>query len=146
VDKATTIQKFFALGERKDWAAIGEQLIGEGYCWIDHTVGTVSRTPRELSIATAEDDAWEDVHLQIDHLTEGADGRVFVQMTRTATLPKGSEWRGVQGSGQTVTRKAIDIITFALTTVVVWECQLVRVGVPERRYGCVIEVAVLTDR
>ena len=110
-DKAATIRKFLELCDRKDWVGIGE-FIGVGYSWLDHTVGTVGRTPTELAIATAEDEAWEDPHFQIDHLTEGTDGRVFVQMTRTGTLPQGSVWRGVQGTGQMVTRKQIDIITF----------------------------------
>ena len=111
LDKVATVRRFFDLCDRHDWDAMRE-LIGEGYTWIDHTTGTVSRTPKELAIATAEDDAWEDHHTEIDHLTEGADGRLFVQMTRTATLPSGNEWRGLHGNGQRVTREAIDIITF----------------------------------
>jgi ketosteroid isomerase-like protein len=111
VDKVATARRFFDLCDRQDWDAMGE-LIGEGYTWIDHTTGTVSRTPKELGVATAEDDAWEDHHTDIDHLTEGTDGRLFVQMTRSATLPPGSEWRGIQGTGQRVTREGIDIITF----------------------------------
>jgi len=96
LDKVATVRRFFDLCDRHDWDAMGE-LIGEGYTWIDHT---------------AEDDAWEDHHTEIDRLTEGTDGRLFVQMTRTATLPSGNEWRGLHGNGQRVTREAIDIITF----------------------------------
>jgi hypothetical protein len=60
----------------------------------------------------SEDDAWQDPHFEAHHLTEGTDGRVFVQMTRTGTLPPGRERRGIQGTGQEVTREQIDIITF----------------------------------
>ena len=94
VDKAATIQRFLDLCDRKDWDAIAE-LIGEGYSWLDHTVGTVSQTPEELAIGMAEDDAWEEPHFEVHRLTEGTDGRVFVQMTRTGTLPPGRVWRGI---------------------------------------------------
>jgi ketosteroid isomerase-like protein len=111
VDKAATIRRFLELCDRKDWDAI-EEFIGDGYSWLDHTVGTVSRTPEELAIGMSEDDAWQDPHFEVHHLTEGTDGRVFVQMTRTGTLPPGREWRGIQGTGQEVTREQIDIISF----------------------------------
>jgi hypothetical protein len=111
VDKEGTIRKYFELVDRKEWGAIGE-LIGDYSFWLDHTVRTVARTPEEFAVAMAEGDAWEDPHMEIHQLTEGTDGRVFVQMTRTGTLPPGRDWRGIQGTGQKVTREAIDIITF----------------------------------
>ena len=62
--------------------------------------------------STAEDEAWTDKSYTIDDAVEGADGRMFVQVTVTQTLGSGSEWRGVKGSGQRVTWSMIDIFTF----------------------------------
>jgi hypothetical protein len=109
--KAATIRRWFELSERKDWAAVSELIDVNAYFWLDHTVGTAARTAEELAEAMAEE-AWDDIHFEIDSITEGHDGRIFVQLTRSGTLSQGSVWRGVHGAGQTVTRTAIDIFTF----------------------------------
>src|SRR5215472_8652731 len=111
MNKAETIEQWFERSERKDWAAIA-QYVADGYIWIDHTLGTVARTPGELLASTAEDEAWTDKRYAIDSAVEGVDGRMFVQLTVTQTLGSGSEWRGVKGSGQRVTWSMIDIFTF----------------------------------
>ena len=111
MNKAETIKQWFEISERKDWEAIAPY-VGDGYIWIDHTLGTVARTPDELLAATAEDEAWTDKRYAIDSAVEGVDGRMFVQLTVTQTLGTGSEWRGVKGSGQRVTWSMIDIFTF----------------------------------
>ena len=111
MNKAETVKQFFEISERKDWAAIAPYIADE-YIWIDHTLGTVARTPDELLAATAEDEAWTDKRYSIDSAVEGVDGRLFVQLTVTQTLGSGSEWRGVKGLGQRVTWSMIDIFTF----------------------------------
>ena len=111
MNKAETIKQWFEISERKDWDAIAPY-VAEEYVWIDHTLGTVARTPDELLASTAEDEAWTDKRYTIDSAVEGLDGRMFVQLTVTQTLPLGSEWRGVKGSGQRVTWSMIDIFTF----------------------------------
>jgi predicted ester cyclase len=111
MNKAETIKQWFEISERKDWGAIAPYVADE-YIWIDHTLGTVARTPDELLAATAEDEAWTDKRYTIDRVVEGVDGRLFVQLTVTQTLGSGSEWRGVKGSGQRVTWSMIDIFTF----------------------------------
>jgi len=111
MNKAETIKQWFEISERKDWEAIA-QYVADGYIWIDHTLGTVARTPDELLASTAEDEAWTDKRYAIDSAVEGVDGRMFVQLTVTQTLGSGSEWRGVKGSGQRVTWSMIDIFTF----------------------------------
>jgi hypothetical protein len=111
MNKVETIKQWFEISERKDWEAIAPY-VGGGYIWIDHTLGTVARTPDELLASTAEDEAWTDKRYAIDSAVEGVDGRMFVQLTVTQTLGEGSEWRGVKGSGQRVTWSMIDIFTF----------------------------------
>ena len=111
MNRAETIKQWFEISERKDWEAIAPY-VDDGYIWIDHTLGKVDRTPDELLAATAEDEAWTDKRYAIDSAVEGVDGRMFVQLTVTQTLGTGSEWRGVQGSGQRVTWSMIDIFTF----------------------------------
>ena len=111
MNKAETIKQWFEISERKDWDAIAPY-VAEEYVWIDHTLGTVARTTNELLAATAEDEAWTDKRYAIDSAVEGVDGRMFVQLTVTQTLGEGSEWRGVEGSGQRVTWSLMDIFTF----------------------------------
>ena len=91
MNKAETIKQWFEISERKDWAAIAPY-VADDYIWIDHTLGTVARTPNELLAATAEDEAWTDKRYTIDSAVEGVDGRMFVQLTVTQTLGTGSEW------------------------------------------------------
>ena len=111
MNKAETVKQFFEISERKDWGAIAPY-VADDYIWIDHTLGTVARTPDELLAATAEDEAWTDKRYSIGSAVEGVDGRLFVQLTVTQTLGSGSEWRGVKGLGQRVTWSMIDIFTF----------------------------------
>jgi hypothetical protein len=82
MNKAETIKQWFEISERKDWDAIARYVADE-YMWVDHTLGTVARTPNEPLAATAEDEAWTDKSYTIDDAVEGVDGRMFVWVTVT---------------------------------------------------------------
>jgi hypothetical protein len=109
-DHVDTIRTYFDLCERKDYRAVAEQLIGDGYTYIDHTTDVVAATPQQLEAALVEDLQWSDQKFGIKQAIQATDGAVVVLATLTQTLT--GEWRSVQGTGQQVQWEFCDIFHF----------------------------------
>ena len=105
-----TARAYLEAGFRGDNEAVAA-LLGDGFVWIDRAQGIVARTVDELLAAAEEDQtAWSDRVLDVERVTEGVDGTVFVQgqVTQTHT----GTWRGVEPTGRRVTFVFCDIFSF----------------------------------
>jgi hypothetical protein len=109
-DHVETIRTYFDLCERKDYRAVANRLIGEGYTYIDHTTDVVATTSQQLEAALVGDLQWSDQKFGIKQALETTDGALVVLATLTQTLT--GEWRSIKGSGQQVRWEFCDIFRF----------------------------------
>ena len=105
-----TIRTYFDLCERKDYRAVAERLIGDGYTYIDHTTDVVANTPEQLEAALVEDLQWSEQKFGIKQAIETTDGALVVLATLTQTLT--GEWHSIKGAGQQVRWEFCDIFRF----------------------------------
>ena len=86
------------------------RLIGDGYVFIDHLIGSKAETVDALQQATSDFAAWSSWDLHIDNVMETTDGTVIVQFVATGTHT--GTWRGIDPTGKRAVFAVCDFFRF----------------------------------
>ena len=113
-----TVRRVWKAAEEGDYEAAAA-CIGPGYVWIDHGLGVVARSPKEIAAAFADFKPWSNVRYEIEEAFESIEGVVVVRAVKSGNLT--GSWRSMEATGQHVSYQFCDIFKFDSDARIVYE-------------------------